>query len=406
MAAEEVFQFENAARRGHVFLAGHARHRRFVQAEDVGDFTQDQWPHGDFAMLEELALAVDNGLRDAMDGIEALLDVLDQPTSLLQLGGHVAVAAPLLGENLGIQTVDAQTGIGVRVDVGRPLALELFHNHVRRDVACLDLSIASSRTRVQAGDQGLGGLQILVVIAGDSTQLGEIAGRQQFKVFLDDDQRHVAIVLVRQGLQLQAQAFLQIARTDSGRVEVLDVTQRDFELFELDLVFRRQGFPQLLQGRREVAVVVERFDQEANQTAVAFVQLGHPELPAEMLAQADVGGMGIVAVAVVVLIATGSGEGAGIGSPAIVIDFGRRTRRFDFPVLARLALFAAFAARLLVARGIELLRVGKGLRPFIFAFQHGIFEQITLDFLLHFNGRQLQQLDRLLELGRQRQMLG
>ena len=42
----------------------------------------------------------------------------------------------------------------------------------------------------------------------------------------------------------------------------------------------------------------------------------------------------------------------------------------------------------------------------VFTFQHGVFEQITLDFLLHLDGRQLKKLDRLLELRSQRQMLG
>ena len=38
--------------------------------------------------------------------------------------------------------------------------------------------------------------------------------------------------------------------------------------------------------------------------------------------------------------------------------------------------------------------------------EHRVFEQVALDFLLHFYGRKLQQFDRLLQLRRQRQMLG
>jgi len=56
---------------------------------------------------------------------------------------------------------------------------------------------------------------------------------------------------------------------------------------------------------------------------------------------------------------------------------------------------------------IELLSAGKCLAAlFVLALEHGIFEQVTLDFLLHFDRRQLKQLDRLLQLRSQRQMLG
>ena len=74
------------------------------------------------------------------------------------------------------------------------------------------------------------------------------------------------------------------------------------------------------------------------------------------------------------------------------------------PFLAFGALFA-FAFRGL--RGVELLRRREIFAAvLVLAFQHRIFKQIALDFLLHFDGRKLQQFDRLLQLGRQRQVLG
>jgi hypothetical protein len=94
VAAEKIFEFENAARRGHVLLGGHARDGRFVQAELVGDLAQRQRPHRHLAVLEELALAVDDRLRDALDRVEALLHVLDQPLGLLQLAGEAGAALP------------------------------------------------------------------------------------------------------------------------------------------------------------------------------------------------------------------------------------------------------------------------------------------------------------------------
>lgn len=88
-----------------------------MQTENIGDLAQDQRPHGHFAVFEELTLTIDNGLRHTMDGLEALLNVLDQPARLLQLGGQVTVASSLLGKNLGVKTIDAQTGVGIGIDV-------------------------------------------------------------------------------------------------------------------------------------------------------------------------------------------------------------------------------------------------------------------------------------------------
>ena len=50
--------------------------------------------HGQLAMHEEVLLPLDDGARDAQDGVEALLDVLDEPAGLLQalLQGLVPIA--------------------------------------------------------------------------------------------------------------------------------------------------------------------------------------------------------------------------------------------------------------------------------------------------------------------------
>ena len=60
--------------------------------ERVGDLAQHQRPHRDLAVLEEVALAVDDRLRDAQDRVEALLHVLDQPVRFLQLARELLAA--------------------------------------------------------------------------------------------------------------------------------------------------------------------------------------------------------------------------------------------------------------------------------------------------------------------------
>ena len=102
MATKEIFKLEDAARCRHVLLAGDAGYGRFVQAENISNFAQHQRAHGDFTMFEKLALAINDGLRYAVDGFKALLHVLDQPACFLQLAGQVAIATALAAENFGI----------------------------------------------------------------------------------------------------------------------------------------------------------------------------------------------------------------------------------------------------------------------------------------------------------------
>ena len=64
---EEVFQFEDAARRRHVFVGGDARDRRFVHADRVGDGLEIQRPQMLHAMREEGVLLPHDLGRDLED---------------------------------------------------------------------------------------------------------------------------------------------------------------------------------------------------------------------------------------------------------------------------------------------------------------------------------------------------
>ena len=184
-------------------------------------------------MVEELALAVDDGLRDAQDGVEALLHVLDQPARLLQLAGETGAA--LTREDVGVQAVDAQARVGVGIDVDSPLPAHLAYHHVGRDIACVERAVLGAGPRVEAADQGLRGAQRVVIAAGVLLELGEIAPGQEFQMLAHDGQGQVAGRVGGQGVELQGEAFLRVARADAGRVEVLQTAQGDLQLLEVDL---------------------------------------------------------------------------------------------------------------------------------------------------------------------------
>jgi hypothetical protein len=90
---KKVLQLVGAARRRHVFLRGYARDRAFVHPEHVGDFAQHHRAHATSPCSRKVALPVDDRLRYAQDGVEALLHVLDQPARFLELRGERVAAA-------------------------------------------------------------------------------------------------------------------------------------------------------------------------------------------------------------------------------------------------------------------------------------------------------------------------
>src|SRR5574340_1335406 len=116
MASEEMLQLVAAARGEQVFLGGDPRYRRFVQADCLGDFAQNQRAHGNLAVFEEMLLALDDGLGNPQDGVEALLDVLDQPARFLQLAAHLlAAAATVALQDIRVHAVDPEARHGFRV---------------------------------------------------------------------------------------------------------------------------------------------------------------------------------------------------------------------------------------------------------------------------------------------------
>ena len=222
----------------------------------------------------------------------------------------------------------------------------------------------------------------------------------------DDLERECAGGAGRQGAQLQREAFLGTAGTDAHGLEVLHVAQRDGQVVEIDFGFRRQQLEQVVEWLVQVAVIVERLDQEAHQGAVAIGHLRQGHLLVEIFTQRNARGLQVLVVDVIVVaLAAARGAGADVGP-------------VDAVVCA-----AALAAFALVAVGggcfgrafLRLLAFGRGgggclwceVRAVaVLALEHRVLEQDALDLLVQLDRRQLQQLDRLLQLRRQREVLG
>jgi hypothetical protein len=187
--AEEILELVRANRRGHVLGRGHAADGGFVQAQLVGNVAQHQRAHGQLAVGEEALLPLDDGARDAQDGVEPLLDVLDEPARFLQalLQSRVAFAAlapfaAAQGASVDVVHAQARHHIGVERDdeillpAGAVAAPGFAHDHIGDDDVALHIHKAPPGAGFQPGNQGHGGAGALFARStAFGTRLGEAA---------------------------------------------------------------------------------------------------------------------------------------------------------------------------------------------------------------------------------------
>ena len=88
------------------------------------------------------------------------------------------------------------------------------------------------------------------------------------------EQRLVAIARAfRQGAQLHYQAFPQIARANSWRIQMLQVFKGNVQIIDVYPELRRQQPGKLLQILRKIPIVIQAVDQQADNSPVALRDL-------------------------------------------------------------------------------------------------------------------------------------
>lgn len=237
----------------------------------------------------------------------------------------------------------------------------------------------------------------------------------------------VALVGVQPALgaaavQLQAQAFGQVARTHAGRLQRLQQLQPQaeavhqfFHLLQV-VVHIGQGGGELGQRIFQVAVVVERLDQKAQHRHVLGRQAQRQRLAVQVLGQRGLRVRTIAGIQLVVAVGGGHARrrlatpfavvgrhiqaaiavpAVGLGACSLEVGIGRAGLRGSLADSITLADpgVGARQAELLARRGL------------VVALQERVVVEHLLDFALQLQRRQLQQADRLLQLRREGQVL-
>ncbi len=337
------------------------------------------------------------------------------------------VGAARAAQRLRIQVVDAQLGHDVGVQRHLQPAPAAAHDDIGHHgvgfgvlerAAGLGLALLNQRLRL--AQQFLAG-------TGECAQALEVALGQQLQMLLADQQRQRLRRAARTGAQLQAQAFGQVARAHARRLHAVQPVQRALQaraqiLVRLGVVDRHAqhlGQPRgdVVQRVGQVAVAVQRLDQDLQRSAVLAAQAHAGHLPAQVLLQRDRAAAALELA--VVRVGRGAAvEAGGLADAVEVVALGT-----VLPVLAlggaevvgldlgKCAVAAVAAVEIVALRR----RIGLGFGAFrrrgvegqrlVVGFEEGVQLEHLLDFLLQLQCRQLQQPDRLLQLRRQRQML-
>ncbi|MNI27029.1 hypothetical protein D3C73_807510 [compost metagenome] len=280
---------------------------------------------------------------------------------------------------------------------GAPDAVLPPHDHVRHHVGVLgERSDLGAGARVQRAQQGHGGLDLgqrLLQLLG---QAGHAAARQLFQWTGGDlSGQGQARGVDRQHVQLQLQAFAEAACGHTNRVEALDLVQHGQDFVFTGMDRRQQRFGDGRERLAQIAIVFQRIDQCRTDAAVAVGQVGQVKLPQQVVGQGFGFGDAFGSTAVVVVII----ETTAAAATAPVQLSGRPVVATAFSVVGRGVIVAArlVAAGVLVDTGAFVAAVGP-VQQWIALHRLG-------DFQLQLGRGHLQQLDRLLQLGRKHQLL-
>ena len=373
--------------------------------EFLGNLAQHQRLHRDFAIVEKGPLIGHDGFGDTLDGGETLFDVADQPAGLLKLLGHRrAVVATGAAKQRRIGAVQARPRHDRRIGRDDPLALHLANDDIRHDMVGVRARELDARLGVETAYQPACGMDGVVAAAQPAPQFGRLAPGQQVQVIAGEGAgKGHAFQVVIERVELQAQALRQVAGAQAGRIQLLDYAQGHHPLFVRGGggQFQRPG--DILECLPQIAVVVERLHQRFGQQAVA---LGEP-IAAQFAAQVvpkvqrhgrpvpDVFGIVIAVVAAGIAIVGGVARGVVAVLRFAAVVFAVLDGRVIGAVrLGRRGRIAGHGGGVAMSRVILLL-----------VFKKGIVGNGMLQFLGELECRHLQQLDRLLQARRQRQLL-
>jgi len=234
------------------------------------------------AEIEIFALTRDDGLANAKNGVLALLDVLHQLDSggetLFDVIADVAISS-ITDKQAAVSWAQAELGQVVFVEESDPLTVDFAEIDVGLDEAGFGLVVAKTRPGIKFLDDIKSSLDDFDRTVKSPRDFLQLVGLNLFQMLGDD--LLCKRVLRIESFQLKEQAFAQIARTNTDRIEILNDSERVFEIIRG--ILSRLG--QLFDGSGEIPVFVEVADDAFGNFFHCVGADRNTQLPHQMIAE-------------------------------------------------------------------------------------------------------------------------
>ncbi len=274
-----------------------------MHLDGLGDIRQHHRFHKLFAFVEKGLLLFNDAAADAQQGIVAALQALNQPFGFLKIAADklaVGVVARAAAHG-SIVLVNLQARNAVSVQLYRPAAIMLAHQHIGDHILRLTGLDRLARARIQGLDQIHRLFQHLFLQAGNAHQGTEIVVGQQIEVIADDQfgfgpPRGIAGELG----ELDQQAVAQIPCRHAHRIETLDAFQHRLDLIQPNVAVAH-AVEDILQRDGQVAGLIHGVDNRGRNSAIGIGEGGQLHLPHQVVLQ-RLGSFALVDGKLVVLI--------------------------------------------------------------------------------------------------------
>src|SRR5690348_3082964 len=281
--AKEGAELEHTLGSVGIFAGDGAADGGGVNTDFLSDFLDHHGLESIGAVIEKFALASNDGLADAKDGVLALLDVFHQldggGEAFLDVIADVAVGS-VAGEEAPVSGAETELGHVIFVQEDLPLVVDFAEINVGLDKTRFSLVVTKAGTRIELLDdleRSLNDLQRAVERAGDFFQLVGLHLLQMFGNYLLGES-----ILGIEGFQLEEQAFAKIASADADGIEILNDSESIIEI-----VLRILAVLCEFLGRgSEIAVFIQIADDAFGEFLDAFRADGDAQLPGEMIREA------------------------------------------------------------------------------------------------------------------------
>ncbi len=231
--------------------------------------------------MEIILLARNDLARHARQGVIACLDAANQPACFLQLRLQRFAFLAALSQQAEVALVDGELRRDRGIQDNIPAIVVVNQQQVRHHVIGAAVADAIAGAGVQRADQ----LQRLVHLRfaqfQSMCQPCRAVACHGFKFGSDDAAGNVAHRAGCAGVQLDLQAFAQVARTDPGGVERLDQAQYRFGGVDRNIEMGNHG----IQWIAQVTVLAQRIDDGIGDIGLHGCQAAEPDLPAQVILQ-------------------------------------------------------------------------------------------------------------------------